>query len=329
MTDLIVLRPEGLYCPAGDFHIDPWRPVPRAVITHGHGDHARTGMGDYHAQTRPGCQSCNGGWARRPPPARLWRRLLARRCAGVAASCGPRAGQRAGADRGRWRGLGGVRRLQRQHDPTCAPFEVVPCDVFITEATFGLPIYRWPDTAGGGARHRGLARGMRRARRNRDPVPLRAGQGAAPARRARRAYRPPGVPARRDRHRHHDLPRCRHPHARDAAVADEARGGISPANWCWPRPPPPAARGSAGKLRRRSGASPGLDAIRGNRRRRNYDRGLRGLRPCRLAGAAAHRPRDRRAARHRHPWRHRRAGPRPERRRHRHGRVPPDYGGDD
>ena len=46
--DLVELRPEGLYCPAGDFHIDPWRPVPRAVITHGHGDHARGGMGEYH-----------------------------------------------------------------------------------------------------------------------------------------------------------------------------------------------------------------------------------------------------------------------------------------
>src|SRR5215212_397761 len=49
MKPLIELRPEGLYCPAGDFHIDPWLPVPRAVITHGHGDHARLGMGEYHA----------------------------------------------------------------------------------------------------------------------------------------------------------------------------------------------------------------------------------------------------------------------------------------
>jgi len=47
--DLIVLRPEGLYCPAGDFHIDPWRPVARAVITHAHADHARLGHGAYLA----------------------------------------------------------------------------------------------------------------------------------------------------------------------------------------------------------------------------------------------------------------------------------------
>src|SRR5687768_18577314 len=47
--DLIVQRPEGLYCPPGDFYIDPWRPVPRAVITHAHADHARMGNGHYLA----------------------------------------------------------------------------------------------------------------------------------------------------------------------------------------------------------------------------------------------------------------------------------------
>src|SRR5690606_865175 len=46
--DLVVQRREGLYCPHGAFYIDPWRPVERAVITHGHGDHARIGMGEYH-----------------------------------------------------------------------------------------------------------------------------------------------------------------------------------------------------------------------------------------------------------------------------------------
>ena len=48
--DLIQRRPEGLYCPAGDFHIDPWRPVARAVITHAHADHGRPGHGAYLAQ---------------------------------------------------------------------------------------------------------------------------------------------------------------------------------------------------------------------------------------------------------------------------------------
>lgn len=45
--DLVVARPEGLYCPPGDFHIDPWRPVPRAIVTHAHSDHARAGSGHY------------------------------------------------------------------------------------------------------------------------------------------------------------------------------------------------------------------------------------------------------------------------------------------
>jgi len=50
--DLVVLRPEGLYCPAGDFFIDPWQPVDRAVITHAHGDHARVGNRHYLAAAR-------------------------------------------------------------------------------------------------------------------------------------------------------------------------------------------------------------------------------------------------------------------------------------
>src|SRR3954469_4110761 len=47
-SDLLLPRPEGLYCPAGDFYIDPMQPVPRAVVTHAHGDHARSGSGLYH-----------------------------------------------------------------------------------------------------------------------------------------------------------------------------------------------------------------------------------------------------------------------------------------
>lgn len=50
--DLVVVRPEGLYCPHGDFHIDPWRGVPRAVITHAHADHARGGSEAYWAAAR-------------------------------------------------------------------------------------------------------------------------------------------------------------------------------------------------------------------------------------------------------------------------------------
>jgi putative mRNA 3-end processing factor len=145
--DLIVQRPEGLYCPAGDFHIDPWRPVARAVITHGHGDHARTGMGEYHV-------------ARAGLPILQWRLGEQRyhaydhgevfRLGAARVSLHP-AGHVLGSAQVRievdgevWVASGDYK---RQPDPTCAPFEVVPCDTFVTEATFGLPIYRWPDTA--------------------------------------------------------------------------------------------------------------------------------------------------------------------------------------
>ncbi|HVI26462.1 MAG TPA: ligase-associated DNA damage response exonuclease [Xanthomonadaceae bacterium] len=144
--DLVVLRPEGLYCPRGDFHIDPWLPVPRAVITHGHGDHARPGMGEYHL-------------AREGLPILQWRlgeqRYLPHAygepfdLGGVRVSLHP-AGHVLGSAQVRIEGGGETWVVsgdyKRQPDPTCAPFEVVPCDVFVTEATFGLPVYRWPDT---------------------------------------------------------------------------------------------------------------------------------------------------------------------------------------
>ncbi|MGO3126604.1 MAG: ligase-associated DNA damage response exonuclease [Luteimonas sp.] len=145
--DLIQLRPEGLYCPAGDFHIDPWRPVPRAVITHGHGDHARIGMGAYHT-TRIGLPILE--W-------RLGEQIYAAHEYGVPFEMGHAtvslhpAGHVLGSAQVRvevdgevWVASGDYK---RQHDPTCDPFEVVRCDTFITEATFGLPVYRWPDTS--------------------------------------------------------------------------------------------------------------------------------------------------------------------------------------
>ena len=144
--DLVVLSDAGLYCPAGDFHIDPWKPVPRAVITHGHGDHARRGMGEYHAtaaslpilQWRLGEQDYRihaYGEAFRLGDARV-----SLHSAGHVLGS---AQVRIEVDGETWVASGDYK---RQPDPTCAPFEVVPCDTFITEATFGLPVYRWPDT---------------------------------------------------------------------------------------------------------------------------------------------------------------------------------------
>jgi putative mRNA 3-end processing factor len=144
--DLIVFRPEGLYCPQGDFHIDPWRPVARAVVTHGHGDHARAGMGEYHS-------SVEG------LPILRWRlgeqRYRAHRYGEVfelgdaRVSLHP-AGHVLGSAQVRIEADGRIWVVsgdyKREPDSTCAPFEVVPCEAFVTESTFALPIYRWPDT---------------------------------------------------------------------------------------------------------------------------------------------------------------------------------------
>ena len=147
LDDLVVLRPEGLYCPAGDFHIDPWRPVPRAVITHGHGDHARSGMGFYH------CSSDSVPilrWRLGEVPLQAHAYGESFTLGRVHVSLHP-AGHVLGSAQVRiddgtqvWVASGDYK---RQPDPTCIPFEVVRCDTFITEATFALPIYRWQDTA--------------------------------------------------------------------------------------------------------------------------------------------------------------------------------------
>jgi putative mRNA 3-end processing factor len=148
-TDLVVLRPEGLYCPAGNFWIDPWRPVERAVITHAHADHARGGHAAYLA-------SAEGAAALR---ARLGPRIGLQTLAwgesldlqGVRVSLHP-AGHVLGSaqvrleHRGQVWGVSGDYFVCGDHDDTpgtCTPFEPLRCDCFITESTFGLPIYRW------------------------------------------------------------------------------------------------------------------------------------------------------------------------------------------
>jgi putative mRNA 3-end processing factor len=144
--DLIVQRPEGLYCPPGDFYIDPWRPVARAVITHAHSDHARIGHGHYLA----------AGPAEGVLRARLGEidlQLLPYGDSilhnGVALSLHP-AGHVLGSAQVRLEHGGRVWVASGDYkvapDRTCAPFEPVKCEVFVTESTFGLPIYRWcPD----------------------------------------------------------------------------------------------------------------------------------------------------------------------------------------
>jgi len=142
---LLELREPGLYCPAGDFYIDPAAPVDRAIVTHAHSDHACPGSRTYLT-------------------ARAGQALLRERI-GAEASIQP-------VDYGEPLTLGGVRvsfhpaghilgsaqiRLEQggevwvvsgdyklEPDPTCAPFELLRCHTFVTESTFGLPIFRWP-----------------------------------------------------------------------------------------------------------------------------------------------------------------------------------------
>ena len=146
--DLVIARPEGLYCPPGDFYIDPWRPVDRAVITHGHGDHSRPGNQHYL------CAEPGAGILR----ARLGTDIDLQTLPygqtldhhGVTLSFHP-AGHVLGSAQVRLEHQGEIWVASGDYkvepDGTCTPFEPVRCHTFITESTFGLPIYRWEPQA--------------------------------------------------------------------------------------------------------------------------------------------------------------------------------------
>jgi putative mRNA 3-end processing factor len=144
-ADLIVQKPKGLYCPAGGFYIDPWRPVDRAVVTHAHADHARTGHGHYLAHTKS-----QGVMRSRLGAINLQTLEYGEEVKhnGVRISLHP-AGHVLGSSQVRLEYGGQVWVASGDYkvaaDATCAPFEPVRCDTFITESTFGLPIYRWQD----------------------------------------------------------------------------------------------------------------------------------------------------------------------------------------
>jgi putative mRNA 3-end processing factor len=145
------VTPEGLYCVPGGFHIDPARAVPRAVVSHGHADHARP---------------CHGAVLATPETLAIMRERFGEGRAGdaqqplaygetvrqgeVTIRLAP-AGHVLGAAQVvlEWQGSRIVVSgdYKRRTDPTCVPFEPVPCDVFVTEATFALPVFRHPDPA--------------------------------------------------------------------------------------------------------------------------------------------------------------------------------------
>lgn len=146
MPALLTSTPQGLYCPAGDFHVDPWEPVERAVVTHAHADHLTPGCGSYITSRRgePVVRQ------RLPADANVctldWGEPLDLR--GVRLTLHP-AGHILGSAQVRlrhtdetWVFTGDFKLAP---DPTCEPAEPLGCDVLVTESTFGLPIYRWPD----------------------------------------------------------------------------------------------------------------------------------------------------------------------------------------
>jgi putative mRNA 3-end processing factor len=148
--DLIVPTEKGLWCATGGFHIDPWRPVDLAVVTHAHADHATPGCGHYiaSANTIALMRSRMPGRIEATTPVygerfRLGSVTLSLHPAGHVLGS---AQIRIEPDHGpTWVVTGD---FKTEPDPTCEPFEPVACDVLLTESTFGLPIYRWPDAAG-------------------------------------------------------------------------------------------------------------------------------------------------------------------------------------
>jgi len=140
---------EGIYVRPADAWIDPSRPKPRALVTHGHADHARGGHDEVWATPETlAIMECRYGPQAGARPAAYGEAI---RVGDVAVSFVP-AGHVLGSAQivlehksERIVVSGDYKRVP---DPTCAPFEPVPCDIFITEATFGLPVFRHPATAG-------------------------------------------------------------------------------------------------------------------------------------------------------------------------------------
>lgn len=135
----------GIYIPAADVYIDPWRPVDRALITHGHADHARPGHGHYLAthSAAPVLRHRLGDISLQTTEFGTKTRI------GDATISFHPAGHVPGSAQIRVEVAGEVwvasGDYKTQADGLSEPFEPVPCHAFITESTFGLPIYTWPD----------------------------------------------------------------------------------------------------------------------------------------------------------------------------------------
>ncbi|MEO6232370.1 MAG: ligase-associated DNA damage response exonuclease [Ferruginibacter sp.] len=143
MTQLIQFTDKGLYCPQGNFYIDPWKPVDNAIITHGHSDHARSGSNKYlcHTLTKPILQLRLGEGNYQSTK---W--YETHFINGVKVSLHP-AGHIIGSSQVRVEYNGDVwvftGDYKTEDDGISGAYEPVKCNTFITESTFGLPIYKW------------------------------------------------------------------------------------------------------------------------------------------------------------------------------------------
>ncbi|WP_448578686.1 ligase-associated DNA damage response exonuclease [Thermaurantiacus sp.] len=145
--DWIAITPQGLHLVAADAWIDPQRPVARAIITHGHADHARAGHGEAFATAETLAIMAARGQAPGVPRALAYGEEV--RLGDVRVSLHP-AGHILGSAQIRMEGPDGQVIVvsgdyKRSADPTCPAFAPVPCDIFVTEATFALPVFRHPD----------------------------------------------------------------------------------------------------------------------------------------------------------------------------------------
>ena len=142
------MREAGLYCPSGDFYIDPCEPVDRAVVTHAHSDHAFPGSRNYlTAADGEAILRARLGDEASIQSIRYGESL---QMGGVAVSLHP-AGHILGSAQIRLERAGEIWVVSGDYklapDPTCAPFETLRCHTFVTESTFALPIFRWPAPA--------------------------------------------------------------------------------------------------------------------------------------------------------------------------------------
>jgi putative mRNA 3-end processing factor len=148
LSELLSITPHGLYCPRGDFYVDPKHRVPRAVITHAHGDHARGGHQQYigHPVTLELVRHRTGPVRNAVPLAYGERRVIN----GVDVSLHP-AGHVPGSAQVRLEHGGFIAVVsgdyKREDDGLSEPFEVQRCHHFVTESTFGAPMYRWEPQA--------------------------------------------------------------------------------------------------------------------------------------------------------------------------------------